>query len=132
MGMLDTGFSWLKFLWPPTKDEDPTVWRRGVFLMLSGTILILALHLMAAKGILEPLGVSAIATKAEVVQVVEKQNAILYAIYAPQVRAKIRERCEADTAQEREKVNQELDRLLRDYKEAAGEKFTPIPSCDEV
>jgi len=119
-------------LWPPGHEEDPTQWRRLVFVTLTTMVFVMGLHLAAAKGFLEPYGLSGFASTAQVKEVENKTDSILYAIYAPQIRATIRERCDTSDPREREQINKRLDRILREYEAATGERFQPIPRCDEV
>ena len=51
---------------------------------------------------------------------------------ANEVRAKIRERCDTNDRGARERINTELDRLLKEYRLAAGKQFEPMPTCAEV
>ncbi len=132
MGILDPIVAAARGITPPQDGDDPRAWRLNVFWSLLIIGLLLFAHLAAAYGLLERFGVSGVASAAQV-QTLEKGNkAILYAIYAPQFRAKIRERCDATTHVERERINVELDRMKAVYKEAAGEEFSPMPTCDQV
>ena len=117
---------------PPGHDEDPRAWRLNVFwsLLIIGGLLIG--HLAAVHGYLEGLGISRTANASEVALLDTRSKAILKAIYSPQIRAKVRERCDADTPAGRERVNVELDRLKNEFEMAAGEPFLPMPTCSEV
>ena len=122
----------MKGLTPPGDNEDPRPWRLNVFwsILVIGTLL--TGHLLAVHGYLESLGISATANASELNTLNVRSKAILYAIYSPQIRAKVRERCDAESATATERVNVELDRLKNEFKAAAGEKFTPLPTCAEV
>ncbi len=117
---------------PPSHDEDPTAWRMNVFwsLLIIGGLLLA--HLAAVHGYLEGLGISRVANASEVALLDARSKAILKAIASPQIRAKVRERCDATTPAAKERVNVELDRLKREYLLAAGEPFAPMPTCGEV
>lgn len=131
MTVLDIAKTVLGAIWPPDHDEDPRHWRRAVFVMLITLMALISFHITAAKGFLTGIGIHGFASSQVVEEISEKQNSVLYAIYAPQIRAKIAERCRASTEQ-KEHINQELDLLLREYKRATGKDFSPIPRCDEV
>ena len=122
----------VRSLLPPDKDEDPRPWRRSVFWALLLIIAVLTFHLASVKGYLSSIGISPVASAAEVHIIDQRSKAILYAIYSPQVRAKIRQRCDTNDREEREQINTELDRLLKEYRDAAGERFDPMPTCGQV
>ena len=117
---------------PPAKDEDPRPWRINVFLSLLVIGLVLGFHIASSSGWLSGIGISAVANASELRAVDERTKAILKAIYSPQVRAKIRARCDTNDATEKERINTELDRLLNEYKAGAGEAYRPMPTCAEV
>lgn len=119
-------------VWPPEDGADPTPWRRSTFVLIWGTIATLAIHIAGVRGYLEFMGVKRTATVADVETIDSRTKSILYAIYAPQVRGLVRERCDTTDRRERERINSVLDRVLRDYKEASGADFAPMPSCQEV
>jgi len=125
-------FEFVRSLVPPDKDEDPRPWRRSVFWALLSIIVVLTFHLVSVKGYLSSIGISPVASAAEVQIIDQRSKSILYAIYSPQVRAKIRERCDTQDRHEREVINMELDRLLKEYRDAAGERFDPMPTCAQV
>ena len=104
----------------------------NVFWALLTVIVVLVFHLAAIGGYLEGLGISRVASAAELMVIDERGKSILYAIYSPQVRAKVRERCDTNDRHERETINKELDRLLKEYLLAAGKRFDPMPTCDAV
>lgn len=117
---------------PPGHDEDPRAWRLNVFwsLLIIGALLIG--HLAAVHGYLEGLGISRTANASELALLDVRSKSILKAIYSPQIRAKVRERCDAETPTAVERVNVELDRLKNEFEAAAGEPFKPMPTCGEV
>ena len=117
---------------PPNHDEDPRAWRLNVFwsLLIIGGLLIG--HLAAVHGYLEGMGISRTANASELALLDVRSKSILRAIYSPQIRAKVRQRCDADTPAGRERVNVELHRLLDAFELAAGEEFKPMPTCGEV
>ncbi len=121
-----------KAITPPTDDKDSQAWRWNVFWMLLILSITLGSHLGAAHGLLQPLGIQPFASAEEIKIIDERSKAILRAIYSPQIRAKVRKRCDTNAAGEREQINKELDRILAEYKAAAGEPFRPIPHCSEV
>lgn len=141
----------IKALTPPKhvegRDIRDTHWRWAVFVMIVFTAFILSLHIAMVKGFFEPFGYSAVAYSAEVRVMLDeelkpvreqldasdrKSNSILFAIYAPQIRQKVRERCDTTSADLREKINRELNFILREYEELAGKPFLPMPRCGEV
>lgn len=122
----------LGFLWPPKADADPTTWRFAMFFAHLGVLAVLTFHIAASAGILSRFGISGYATDKEVEQLDRKQDAILFALYAPQVRTLIRDRCETSDRYEREEINQRLVIILREYYELTGTNFSPIPTCNEV
>lgn len=122
----------LRGLVPPDKDQDPRCWRINVFWALLILIVVLTFHLASANGYLGRLGIPAVANADELQKVDDGNKAILKAIYSPQIRAKIRERCDTGDAAARERINKELDRLLNEYKLGAGKDFQPMPTCAEV
>lgn len=139
MGLGDGAIRAVQGLWPPKDGEDPEPWRRNVFLMIIGIAAVLSYHLLAAGGWLSFLGVDDVASsgqveivKEQIKEVDEKTNSVLYAIYAPQIRAKVRERCLTEDGGERERINKEIDRIKKEYKDATGADFEPMPGCDEV
>ena len=117
---------------PPNGDEDPRPWRINVFFSLLCIWSILGFHIASTSGWLIALGISGVANAGELAAVDTRTKAILYAIYSPQVRAKVRARCDTTDAAEVEKINTELDRLLNAYKAGADEDYKPIPTCAEV
>ena len=122
----------IRSLVPPANGEDPRPWRINVFVTLLVLIAVLAFHLASVNGYLSGLGIPAVAKADELEKVTEGNHAILKAIYSPQIRAKIRARCDTSDADTRERINKELDRLLNEYKLGAGKDFTPMPTCTEV
>lgn len=135
MGLADHGIKFAKWFMPPTlegEDEGLRNWRWKVFILHIVLFALISVHLSAAKGFLAPVGIHGVASTQDVEDLKKSNESILYGIYAPQIRAKIRERCSTNSAAEREEINKELDRILRDYREATGKSFSPMPSCDEV
>ena len=133
MGLVNTIYKFFSSLWPPGRDEDPTPWRKVVFFSLALGTLVVYGHIAASGGYLEDyVGIKGYASSEQVEVVSNQTHAILYAIYAPQIREKVRARCEVHLASEREKINRELDRILQDYEEATGSRFSPMPNCGEV
>lgn len=122
----------MRALLPPAKDADPTSWRVTVFVSIVVLGFMVVTHQLASYGYLESIGISRVANASELNQVDERTKAILRAIYSPQVRGKVRERCDTNDPREREKINKELDRILNEYKDGSGEDFRPIPKCGEV
>jgi len=59
-------------------------------------------------------------------------KAILRAIYLPQVRAKVAERCASDSTAEKQAINTELDRIKAEYESLSGEEFGREPTCEQV
>jgi len=132
MPLIETGAAIARALGIPAKNEDPQPWRLKMFLAVMALSILFGLHFAAAKGFLGFIGIDGVAYAGEMRNVQDTHKAILRAIYAPQIRLHIRERCETTVANEREKINKDLDRLLAEYREATGEAFKPIPRCDEV
>lgn len=120
---------------PPDKDDDPEhvrCWRVNVFWSLLIIMVVLGFHLSATSGMLEPLGISGVANASEVQQNGKTARAILRRMALPEIRAKVRERCHADTAPKRESINRDLDRILEQFKTDTGEDFGDLPTCAEV
>ncbi len=125
-------FDFAKGLTPPADGEDCRPWRVNVFWTLMILLVLVTGHIMSVHGYLSPIGISGHAQASELAVIADRGKSILYAIYSPQIRAKVRERCDASTPAEREEVNVELDRLMKEFKQAAREEFRPMPSCGEV
>ena len=119
-------------LWPPKEGEDATNWRWGVFGAIMLVTLVLTVHIVSVKGYLSVFGISGVAYASDVEEINMKTSAILYGLYAPQVRAKVRERCDTEDAVEREKINQVIDSIKREYRRLSGVEFYPMPTCGEV
>lgn len=118
--------------WPPEGEEDVRSWQRSVSIMQWILIGTLSFHLLSTNGVFEPVGISPVASERDV-QIIKSQNLhVLYAIYAPQVRALVRQRCDHPSPEMRERINVNLDRVLREYRDATGVPFSPMPSCSEV
>lgn len=128
---MDFLFKAFKSIWPPEKEEDNYAWRRAMFLTTSTIGVVLTFHILSSLSFLQPFGIYGFATTQSVKEVESSVHAVLYAVYAPQIRSKVRERCEATSADEREEVNKDLDRLLRDYEQATKKEFD-LPRCEEV
>ncbi len=122
----------IRALVPPANGADPRAWRLNVFLALVMIITVLAFHLLSTSGTLGFMGIEGVARAGEVQIIDARSKAILKAIYSPQIRAKIRERCDTNDAHLRERINTELDRLLGEYRSAAGEPFGVMPNCSQV
>lgn len=118
-------------LWPPAAEKEPAAWRWAVFFALILVGSALGLHLAAAKGFLSPLGISAVADERTVNQIIVRQGSILYAIYAPQIRILVRQRCFASSVEEKENASRQIDLIARDYLRSTGRTF-PLPRCSEV
>ena len=117
---------------PPGPDEDPHAWRVNVFLSLLVIGLVLAFHIAASGGWLTAIGVSGVANASEVQQNGKTARAILRRLALPEIRAKILERCHAETAEDREIINRDIDRIIEQFKTDTGEDFGKLPSCAEV
>lgn len=130
--MKDYAKSALNLLTPPGEDQDATTWRWAVFVSIIVLACVIGVHLAAANGMLARFGISGIAYASDVDSINQRSVSILYAIYSPQVRAKVRQRCDTNDAAARERINTELSRILREYEHAAGQPFGVMPRCDEV
>ena len=117
---------------PPEADEDPRPWRINVFLSLLVIALVLGFHIASSGGWLSGIGISGVANATEVKQNGKTARAILRRLALPEIRAKVRERCHAETALERETINRDLDRILEQFKTDTGEDFGDLPTCAEV
>lgn len=131
--MIDQIISHLRSLVPPSSNGDKRLraWRINVCLSLFVIGTVLAFHIAASKGALAYMGIPAVSRADELQQVNQTVRAILKAIYLPQIRAKIRQRCDTPYPQDREKLNREIDYLLAEYKRGNGTEFL-TPGCDEV
>ena len=133
MGVVDRVLSAGRALKPPKHGDDPTYWRWAMILALTATILTLSFHITASKGYLEEYGVSGFPSEEQFVSVDTKVNAVLEAIYGPQIRDAVRERCNAPSGSpERERAIQELERLLDAFRAAAGYAFPRTYNCGNV
>lgn len=117
---------------PPDKDQDPRTWRVNVFLSLLVIFLVLGFHIASSSGWLGVIGISGVANAAEVQQNGKTARAILRRLALPEIRAKVSARCQAQTAQDKERINRDLDRILEQFKTDTGEDFGPVPTCSEV
>ncbi len=122
----------IRALVPPANGVDPRAWRLNVFLAIVMIITVLGFHILSSSGTLGFMGIQGVARADDVRRIDDRGKSILFAIYAPQIRAKIRARCDTNDAHLRERINTELDRLLKEYKAAAGEAFGPMPNCSQV
>lgn len=135
---------WLR---PPKPSDDPTPWRQSVFTALSLLLLYSACHALWSLGLMASYGYAGPVTETQVDSKIaaaikplqdkvnstdQTSKAILRALYLPQVRAKVRERCDTTDAQKRANINRELDRIREEYKNLSGHEFGPDPRCDEV
>lgn len=133
--MIEKLFTAARSIMPPDYDADGRMlqrWRKNVFWTLLILMLALAFHLAAAKGLLEPIGVSGVAQASEVRQNGKTARAILRRLALPEIRRKVRQRCEATTAADRERINRELDRILEQFQNDTGQPFGDLPTCGEV
>ncbi len=112
--------------------EEQRRWRFNVFWALLLIMVLLGFHLAAAGGALEFAGISAVANASEVRQNGKTARAILRRLALPEIRAKIRQRCRAETAADRERINRDLDRILEQFKTDTGSDFGALPTCSEV
>lgn len=141
---VDIFTGWLR---PPKPSEDPTPWRQSVFTTLSLLLVYSACHALWSFGLMTSYGYAGPITEEQVDDKIaaavkplqdkvnstdQTSKAILKALYLPQVRAKVRERCDTTDAQKRANINRELDRIREEYKNLAGHEFGPNPRCDEV
>ena len=140
----------VKILRPPKPGEDPTIWQWGIAGFMAAILAVLVVHLMLAKGInvgFAGLHVAPVARADEVdakiaaaVNPLKEQMgdidkrtiAILRLQYDPLIRAKVHQRCMTTERRDREDINQQIDRILADYLDATGERYGPLPTCDEV
>ncbi len=132
MKSLDRIVAAARGLVPPRKDEDPHQWRINVFLSLLVIGAVLAFHIAAVSGLLEPIGVSGVAYAGEVERNGKTARAILRRMALPEIRAKVRLLCLAETAQEKERINRDLDRILEQFETDTGEAFSELPTCAQV
>ncbi len=132
MSKLDRVMAAARGILPPDKDEDPRCWRINVFWGLLITMVVLAFHVASAGGYLEQIGISGVANASEVQQNGKTSRAILRRMALPEIRAKVRARCQAQTALERERINRDIDRILDQFKTDTGEDFGILPTCAEV
>ena len=137
---------------PPKPGDDVEAWRRSVFGALVLILVYSAFHAIWALGWMATIGYAGPYADIEQIRkdvdrkietaikpLQEKidstyttSNAILRALYLPQIRAKVRERCDTAEADKRAAINQELDRIKEEYKHFAGAEFGPDPRCDQV
>ena len=132
MGKFDRIVEAARGIMPPDKDEDPRPWRVNVFWSLLVIIVVLTFHLASASGYLERIGISGVANATEVQQNGKTARAILRRMALPEIRAKVRERCHAESAADRERINRDLDRILEQFKTDTGEDFGDLPTCADV
>lgn len=136
-----------KQLRPPDHGTDPHHWRWVVFWCLVLIIPLTLTHIATATFGAEWFGIARYARADEVDEKIAKaitpietkisgtqrtMDSILKAIYLPQVRQKVRERCDTKDARERQKINVELDRIKTEYRTLSGNDFGTVPSCNEV
>lgn len=134
---------------PPRNGDDPYPWRQMVGLTLAALVLCCFAMYALAFGTLERLfGFPArLAWAHEVDDRIEKtilpierkldavqatNHAILRAIYIPQIRARVRERCDIPDRAQRDRINAELDRIRNEYRLLSGERLNVSPTCEEV
>ncbi len=117
---------------PPGPDEDPHQWRISVFFSLVIIGSVLAFHIAASGGWLSPMGISGVANASEVKQNGKISRAILRRLATPEIRSKVWQRCNAETAEDRERINRDLDRILEQFETDTGEAFGELPACSEV
>jgi len=138
----------LGFLLPPRRGADPYKWRMAVLVTLATLVLVVGASLLVMHGGLAWAGsdnrvawtaevdskiVTAIAPiQAQLQRTEHTGNAILRALYLPQVRDKVRQRCDEDSASDRARINVELDRIRAEYATLAGTSLGVEPRCDEV
>ena len=144
----------LRALYPPQRDDDPYPWRVGVFLWLVVLLILAGGGIAADLGGLSRFGLHSVVRANEVdakisnaVGSMEQKideigrkadnadrtsQSILKALYLPQIRAKIRERCDTSDGMERAVINKELDRINDEYTRLSGESLGIAPRCDEV
>lgn len=138
----------------PGPDDDPTHWRRAIraSMILIGLVAI-GLALWSA-GALQYVGISPPILADEVDRKItkrlepleEKINetagkvdrtnhiavAILRGLYDERVRQKVRQRCETEDAEKREDLNQQLERIKREFERLSGQAYGAEPRCDQV
>lgn len=138
----------------PAPDVDPTSWRKAVRAMIILLAAVVGMHLAWSWGHLAALGFVGPAYADEQERILKQvdtkidekikplqdkidstertSKAILLAIYLPQVRSKVAERCASDDTQEKQEINRELDRIKAEYESLSGEPFGREPSCEQV
>lgn len=140
---------------PPQNGTDPYSWRLAVFWTLLLLLVVCVGGMFVMHGALAYVGVDTrIAWTSEVdgkimraVEPMQKQmgtmqkqmgkmeatgKSILRALYLPQIRQKVRERCDTLDPYQRSRINIELDRIHAEYRTLAGEPFGENPDCSEV
>lgn len=133
--MIDRIVNAARAITPPEHDADPKehrAWRLNVFWTLLALILVTSFHLAAAGGWLETVGISGVANASEVKQNGKTSRAILRRLALPEIRAKVRHRCRAETDVDRDRIARDLDRLLEQFKTDTGEDFGKLPTCADV
>ena len=135
-------------VWPPDDSESPKAWRRSTFGVLWITSAFLFAHIALEKGFgFGLLEITPVARAGEVDQKIAKAVnpindklvdvdnrtiAILRLQYAPIIRERVRDRCNTTNSQEKEKINQSIERIERQFKLDSGQDYGPRPTCDDV
>lgn len=155
-------FQCLKYLSPPRNGDDPYCWRLSVFWALLIIAIICVGGMLAMHGALAWVGIdtrvawtnelnerieSSLAPmqqqmdglKNQITEIQSTSSAILRAQYLPQIREKVRQRCDTRLIEnprlqaiERSKINRDIDRIRAEYKILADEPLDHYPTCDEV
>jgi hypothetical protein len=135
-------------VWPPDEGKPMKPWMMSTFFVLWFAVIVLGVHLAFDKGYglgvieLTPVAraeevdekiAQAVEPIKEQVQVVDDRTvAILRLQYAPIIREQIRARCGEQDAERKEKINQYIDSLLKQFKSDTGQDYGRTPTCDEV
>lgn len=130
---------------PPDDEKKVYQWRRRMAAIIGILLIVMIGVLVVMIGALQRMGGPAMATEESVtaqltpvltklVNIDVRTVDILRQLYRPQMRSKVRERCDTKDQAVRERINFEIDLLQKAFKKAAGESVDPLvePTCDKV